>query len=613
MGLRTSAEQRLGVDLGDVRLHDTPAAHAAARWEAAHAYTLGRHIVFGRGQYRPGSPEGRRLLGHELAHVVQQTGPGAGSVRATAGTVAHEQAADAVGAELTVGGSRPITAGPTARVGVQRQARSDHEAAQQAALDEVLTAIDIEVAEVGPLALAVSAGVVSHPSGYALNTVLGLASRLAEDEAFIAPLAGPGASDSVAQSLRLVQRLRTQMGPAALTATVWHQTNPLGESLGMWNERQGTAFAGYATSEWERGGSHYLTGAAGYVGALGVAFLDAGESMFSLGFHEAANEVAKAYADGQISWDDSAEILEHAAWRALLSAAITRGAGGLGSRLGGALSGRLGLAAAGLGASALAGGTAGGLGAVASLGSRAALTRAIAPANVSPLGRAIWVAGAPSGKDWLLTIPIQVALGVASGANQFLMARGSLAGRQRDGLAGGPSAPSATPTPVLGGGSRLYTRSPGFQAPGTGERALVAQQAAELQQQTGLNIRQDQLLEAPWVGRTASRSTSEGWLRDARGFWRAYARQNPSEFALLRGGTVVTPQMAQANVWPASWIGKRFMIVTADYAEAMGWPVRTVGQPLEHHHINNSRFVTAIPEDVHTPGIHRTPTVVDEP
>src|SRR5262249_2600511 len=38
------------------------------------AFTVGRDIVFGRGQYSPGTFEGRRLIAHELAHVVQQSG-----------------------------------------------------------------------------------------------------------------------------------------------------------------------------------------------------------------------------------------------------------------------------------------------------------------------------------------------------------------------------------------------------------------------------------------------------------------------------------------------------------------------------------------------------------
>jgi hypothetical protein len=44
----------------------------SARAVNAQAYTLGRDIVFGEGRYKPGTNEGRRLIAHELTHVVQQ-------------------------------------------------------------------------------------------------------------------------------------------------------------------------------------------------------------------------------------------------------------------------------------------------------------------------------------------------------------------------------------------------------------------------------------------------------------------------------------------------------------------------------------------------------------
>jgi len=49
-------------------------AAASAGSLSAQAYTLGSHVVFGAGQYQPHTPAGRRLLAHELAHVVQQGG-----------------------------------------------------------------------------------------------------------------------------------------------------------------------------------------------------------------------------------------------------------------------------------------------------------------------------------------------------------------------------------------------------------------------------------------------------------------------------------------------------------------------------------------------------------
>lgn len=69
-------EPRFGYDFGRVRVHADGQAALSAQMVNAHAYTVGRDIVFGNGQYAPQTPEGRRLLAHELTHVVQQdSGP----------------------------------------------------------------------------------------------------------------------------------------------------------------------------------------------------------------------------------------------------------------------------------------------------------------------------------------------------------------------------------------------------------------------------------------------------------------------------------------------------------------------------------------------------------
>jgi peptidoglycan hydrolase-like protein with peptidoglycan-binding domain len=72
-GVREFFEPRFGRDLGDVRLHTDPAAGELARSLGARAFTLGRSIVFGPGEYAPGSAAGRHLIAHELTHVLQQT------------------------------------------------------------------------------------------------------------------------------------------------------------------------------------------------------------------------------------------------------------------------------------------------------------------------------------------------------------------------------------------------------------------------------------------------------------------------------------------------------------------------------------------------------------
>jgi hypothetical protein len=68
-GARNDMEALLGQDFADVRIHTDARAGASAEAVAAHAYTVGRHIVFAPGRFDPGSAAGRRLLVHELTHA----------------------------------------------------------------------------------------------------------------------------------------------------------------------------------------------------------------------------------------------------------------------------------------------------------------------------------------------------------------------------------------------------------------------------------------------------------------------------------------------------------------------------------------------------------------
>lgn len=60
-----------GRDFSQVRVHLNQTQ--LAKRLNARAFTMNNHIVFGQGQYSPGTQQGRRLLAHELTHVVQQT------------------------------------------------------------------------------------------------------------------------------------------------------------------------------------------------------------------------------------------------------------------------------------------------------------------------------------------------------------------------------------------------------------------------------------------------------------------------------------------------------------------------------------------------------------
>lgn len=72
--LRKLFERRTDEDFGAVRVHTGKAAAGVAKELGAKAFTVGRDVVFGEGHYRPGTTEGKRLIAHELTHVLQQTG-----------------------------------------------------------------------------------------------------------------------------------------------------------------------------------------------------------------------------------------------------------------------------------------------------------------------------------------------------------------------------------------------------------------------------------------------------------------------------------------------------------------------------------------------------------
>lgn len=69
---RAFMEARFEHGFGDVRVHSDPAAAQSAESLGAAAYTAGRDIVFAADYFAPRTPTGRRLIVHELAHVVQQ-------------------------------------------------------------------------------------------------------------------------------------------------------------------------------------------------------------------------------------------------------------------------------------------------------------------------------------------------------------------------------------------------------------------------------------------------------------------------------------------------------------------------------------------------------------
>jgi peptidoglycan hydrolase-like protein with peptidoglycan-binding domain len=89
-------EPRFGWDFSKVRIHSGDEASVAARSVNALAYTMRNDVVFGEGQYRPGTDTGRKLLAHELAHTIQQAAGGAPEIQRKHNLTADRFAGDKV-------------------------------------------------------------------------------------------------------------------------------------------------------------------------------------------------------------------------------------------------------------------------------------------------------------------------------------------------------------------------------------------------------------------------------------------------------------------------------------------------------------------------------------
>lgn len=91
----------MGFDFSKVRIFTGAAAHKAAKSVQAKAYTLGAQVVFAEGQYQPETFEGKKLLAHELTHVMQQ---GSGVARKAGSPASMEDAEETETATLSTSG-----------------------------------------------------------------------------------------------------------------------------------------------------------------------------------------------------------------------------------------------------------------------------------------------------------------------------------------------------------------------------------------------------------------------------------------------------------------------------------------------------------------------------
>ena len=110
---RAFMEPRFGYDFGRVRVHNDDSAARTNQALNARAYTVGEHILFGAGQYAPDTETGKRMLAHELCHVVQQREgmiegrPGPEGIRVSDPHDRFEHAAEVVANRVTDTSNEP--------------------------------------------------------------------------------------------------------------------------------------------------------------------------------------------------------------------------------------------------------------------------------------------------------------------------------------------------------------------------------------------------------------------------------------------------------------------------------------------------------------------------
>ena len=109
--VRAHMESRFGRDFSQVRVHADERAAEASEAVNASAFTAGRSIVFGDGEYQPETGPGRMLLAHELAHVVQQGARTEAPTRVGASSDQAEREARGVAQGVALGG--PVAVKPS--------------------------------------------------------------------------------------------------------------------------------------------------------------------------------------------------------------------------------------------------------------------------------------------------------------------------------------------------------------------------------------------------------------------------------------------------------------------------------------------------------------------
>lgn len=210
--LQQDMEQRFGCDFSHVRVHSDAAAEQSAREVNASAYTAGHDIVFGTGRFAPATSEGRRLIAHELTHVVQQLGSERSGIDQSNG---KHNLSPAIQRQAVTSAPVPLSStGGLSEEMLQQIARALHEAMAGLGTDEEA----IFSAFAGRTQAQADSIARVYQTMFGVVLLDELKDELSESElmhlAIFNPLAVPGQSGSIGQTMTFADMIAAQLDKA---------------------------------------------------------------------------------------------------------------------------------------------------------------------------------------------------------------------------------------------------------------------------------------------------------------------------------------------------------------------------------------------------------------
>lgn len=601
--LRTSMEQRLGRNFGDVRVHTDPQAAASARQLEARAYTVGSHIVFGKDRFSPGTPQGRQLLIHELSHVAQQqrsdTSSAASPARAEAEAQANAQGTTAqVTANVAAGSLQrdPLTKAEIEQLDEEqikaRIAANEEEAQMMIFGQEYYDQLEEERnALLAALNGETKIPVPPFPEGKPPDP----------PRAKKAPPSYPAAADAF-KGIEMYAFVMDNL-PEATNANFYRKTKNFNIGINMRRTESGFESVFYLASvNWPgMKGPQWVIGPDSIdtfvkndeafaqrtmfspadpdtLSDWQLEVFKAQQSMMQGRWKDALKHIGRSHAE---KWSDEPveSVLELMPMPGPKGTPKPRPPRVRPPRVPKVRPPKP---------------------RIPKVAPKAAPK--VAPKTTPKVAPKPKPKAAPKPKPTTTAKP-KAAPKPKATATPKAAPKPKAPAKAKPPAAKKPKAAApAKKKAAKPKTTRKRNQYPDFEDIPDSMKKVAKEQTEQLSKQLGIKIPKDRVLSAPWVGRirnaagkARSASTSQGWLRNESKFWSKWKKAFPDDAKLLGKGNTVTKELAEKYGWPTT--GKNSV----------------VGQKLVHHHMSNGSFTVAIPESLHVKlsgAIHAKPTVI---